>query len=88
MTIGVTIVGATGWVGRSLVGAVAAAPDLRLAGAVARGAAGQDVGSATGGDALGVTIVATLAEALRAPGEVVVDYTTPEAVKAHTLAAI
>ncbi|MBW0004710.1 MAG: 4-hydroxy-tetrahydrodipicolinate reductase [Hyphomicrobiales bacterium] len=88
MTIGVTIVGTTGWVGRSLVGAVAAAPDLRLAGAVARGAAGQDAGSATGGDALGVTIVATLAEVPSTPGEVVVDYTRPEAVKAHTLAAI
>lgn len=88
MTIGVTIVGATGWVGRALVGAVAAAPDLRLAAAVARGAAGQDAGVAGGGAAVGVKLVASLAEALETPSDVVVDYTKPEVVKDHTLAAI
>ncbi len=88
MTIAVTIVGATGWVGRALVSAVAAAPDLALAAAVARNAAGQDVGSATGGGALGVTIVATVEEALRTPCDVVVDYTKPAVVKGHTLIAI
>ncbi|HYG89676.1 MAG TPA: 4-hydroxy-tetrahydrodipicolinate reductase [Azospirillum sp.] len=88
MTISVTIVGATGWVGRALVPAVAAAPDLKLVAAVARNAAGQDAGTATGGAALGVTIAATLDEALRTPCDVVVDYTKPDVVKGHALAAI
>jgi len=88
MTIGVVIVGATGWTGSALVTAVASAPDLRLAGAVARKAAGQDAGTAIGGKRLGVTIVATLAEALKQPSDVVVDYTAPAAVKGHALEAI
>jgi len=88
MTISVTIVGATGWVGKALVPAVAAAPDLRLVGAVARGAAGQDAGTAVGGAALGVTVAATLDEALRTPCDVVVDYTKPHVVKGHALAAV
>ncbi len=88
MTLSVTLVGATGWVGRALVAAIAAAPDLRLAAAVARQAAGQDAGTAAGTAALGVTIAPTLEEALATPSDVVVDYTTPTAVKGHTLAAI
>ncbi|HEX7125684.1 MAG TPA: 4-hydroxy-tetrahydrodipicolinate reductase [Thermodesulfobacteriota bacterium] len=88
MTIAVTLGGATGWVGRELVRAVAEAPDLTLAAAVARGAAGQDVGVATGGSPLGVTVVPTLAEALATPSDVVVDYTRPDAVKGHVLAAV
>lgn len=88
MTIAVTLVGATGWVGRELVRAVAEAPDLRLVAAVARGAAGTDAGVAAGGSPLGVTIVPTLAEALATPSDVVVDYTRPDAVKGHVLAAV
>ncbi len=86
--IRVTLAGATGWVGRALIGAIAQSPDLRLVGAVARGAAGRDAGEAAGGKTLGVTIQASLAEALRTPSDVVVDYTKPDAVKAHLLAAI
>ena len=46
-----------------------------LAGAVARNAAGQDAGTAVGAPLLGLVVAATLAEALRAPSDVVVDYT-------------
>jgi 4-hydroxy-tetrahydrodipicolinate reductase len=88
MTIGVVIVGATGWVGRDLVRAVAAAPDLRLAAAVARGAAGRDVGEAVGVGPLGVAVRATLSEALASPSDVVVEYSAPAAAKGHVLAAI
>jgi len=88
MTIRVVIAGATGWTGSALVAAVAAAQDMTLAGAVARKAAGQDAGIAIGGQALGVAISATLADALRVPSDVVVDYTAPAIVKAHTLEAI
>lgn len=88
MTTRITLAGATGWVGRALVAAIAAADDLTLAGAVARNAAGRDAGEAAGGKALGVTISATLEEALRAPSDVVIDYTKPGAVKSHALAAL
>ena len=40
MTIRIVVAGATGWVGKALVPAVLAAPDLELAGAVSRAAAG------------------------------------------------
>ena len=88
MSIAVTIVGATGWVGRALVQAVVGAPDLRLAAAVARRAAGEDAGLAAGTEPTGIRLVASLAEALRTPSDVVVDYTKPDAVKAHVLAAV
>ncbi|HYD64918.1 4-hydroxy-tetrahydrodipicolinate reductase [Azospirillum sp.] len=88
MTINVTMVGCTGWVGRALVQAMAGAPDLTLAAAVARSAAGQDAGTAAGGAALGVTIAASLEEALRTPSDVVVDYTKPNVVKGHVLQAV
>lgn len=88
MTTRIVVAGATGWVGKALVAAIAGADDLALAGAVARGAAGQDAGVAAGVGPLGVKIVATLAEAQAAPSDVVVDYTKPHAVKGHALEAL
>jgi 4-hydroxy-tetrahydrodipicolinate reductase len=74
MTIRVVMSGATGWVGKALIPAIVAEPDMHLAGAVARGAAGWDAGSAIGIAPVGV--------------DVVVDYTKPGAVKEHALTAI
>ncbi|WP_342750264.1 hypothetical protein [Phreatobacter cathodiphilus] len=75
--IRIVVAGASGWVGRELVRAVAAAGDLSLVGAVARSAAGRDAGEVAGGPALGLAVSATLAEALAVPSDVVVDYTKP-----------
>jgi 4-hydroxy-tetrahydrodipicolinate reductase len=80
MSIRVVIVGATGWTGSALVKAIAASDDLVLAAAVARKAAGSVLA--------GVRVVPTLEEALGVPSDVVVDYTHPTAVKAHTLMAL
>ena len=88
MTLGVVVAGATGWVGRALVPAITGSADLSLAAAVARSAAGQDAGEAAGVAAVGVTIVATLEEALSVPSGVVVDYTLPGSVMGHTLMAL
>lgn len=88
MTTRIVVAGATGWTGKALVAAIAAADDLTLAGAVARNAAGQDAGSAAGIAPVGVPLVATLVEALAAPSDVVIDYTRADAVKAHALAAL
>jgi 4-hydroxy-tetrahydrodipicolinate reductase len=83
----VCIAGATGWTGRALVSGVLAAPDLALVSAVARSAAGRDLGEALGGDALGVPVHASVGEALDGV-DVLVDYTSATAVKANVLVAI
>jgi len=83
----VCIAGATGWTGRALVSGVLAAPDLTLMSAVARSAAGRDLGEALGGETLGVPVHATVAEALDGV-DVLVDYTSATAVKANAMAAI
>ncbi|WP_201831168.1 4-hydroxy-tetrahydrodipicolinate reductase [Microvirga zambiensis] len=88
MSIRITLAGSTGWVGKALVAAIAASHDLELAGAVSRSAAGRDAGEAAGLPHLGVPVSATLEEALKAPSDVVIDYTKPGAVKAHTLTAL
>ncbi len=86
--IAVVVAGATGWVGSALVPAILAAPDLQLVGAVARRHAGQDVGTALGRAAIGVTMAATVAEALSPSASVLVDFTSPLAVRGHIAAAL
>jgi 4-hydroxy-tetrahydrodipicolinate reductase len=86
--IRVVVAGVTGWVGRALVPAIVAAEGLSLAGAVARKAAGHDVGEALGLAPLGIAVAATLEEALHSRCDVVVDYTKPDAVMRHAMLAI
>jgi 4-hydroxy-tetrahydrodipicolinate reductase len=83
----VCIAGATGWTGSAVARGVLDAPDLVLASAVSRSAAGRDLGEVLGGDALGVPVHAGVREALDGI-DVLVDYTSPTAVRAHALAAI
>ena len=85
--INVCIAGATGWAGRALVTAVFAAEDMTLRSAVSRSVAGTDLGSALGGEALGIPVYATVAEALDGV-DVLIEYTSHETVKANTLTAI
>lgn len=81
MQLKLCLAGATGHVGQELAQAILAAPDLRLVSAVGRRAAGQRLGD--------VTLDATLTVALeRGPVDVVIDYTHPDAVKAHVREAI
>jgi 4-hydroxy-tetrahydrodipicolinate reductase len=87
MTTRVCVAGATGWTGRPVAEAVLAAEDLDLHSAVSRSAAGQDLGTAWGGDPNGVMVFERVDEALDGV-DVLVDYTSHEAVRANTLAAI
>lgn len=87
MTITVCIAGATGWTGRPIAEAVLAAEDLTLRSAVSRSAAGTDLGAAWGGEPIGVPVFASVADALDGV-DVLVDYTSDEAVRANTLAAV
>jgi 4-hydroxy-tetrahydrodipicolinate reductase len=85
--LSVCIAGATGWAGRALVQGVLDAPDLALRSAVARSAAGQDLGAALGGDPLGVQVHETADDALDGV-DVLIDYTSVTVVKRNALAAI
>ena len=84
----VCLAGATGWVGRGLAPAIASAHDLELVGAVARGGAGKPLSELIGDPHLTVRVSESVEEALTVPCDVLVDYTSPGAVRAHTLAAI
>lgn len=86
--IRVCVAGATGWVGRGLCPAIAAAPDMELTGAVARSAAGRSLGELLGGPRLPLRVAATVEEALAAGADVLVDYTSAHAVRAHVEAAV
>jgi 4-hydroxy-tetrahydrodipicolinate reductase len=85
--ISVCIAGATGWTGRALVPAVLKASNLDLVAAVARSAAGRDLGEALGGEALGVRVYGVVRDALEGV-DVLVDYTSATAAKGNAMAAI
>jgi 4-hydroxy-tetrahydrodipicolinate reductase len=85
--INVGVAGATGWTGSAISEAVIAADDLSLVSAVARSAAGRDIGEVLGSGPVGVIVRPGLADALDGV-DVLVDYTAPDAVKPHALAAI
>lgn len=90
MAIRVCVAGATGWAGAAVTRHILAStqPDFALAGAVARQRAGSDIGAALGLPPAGVRIAHTVEDALQAPTDVLIDYTRPDAVKAHVLAAL
>lgn len=85
--INVCVAGATGWTGKAVAEAILASDDLTLTSAVARSAAGSDLGSAWGGEPNGVPVFATVEEALDGV-DVLVDYTAHDAVLGHTLSAV
>jgi 4-hydroxy-tetrahydrodipicolinate reductase len=90
MAIRVCVAGATGWAGSAVTRQLLASTDtdLALAGAVARKQAGSDIGEVLGLPAAGIPIARTVEEALQNPADVLVDYTRPDSVMAHTLAAL
>ena len=88
MTINVCIAGATGWVGADLVRAVHAAEDLQLCGAIARSCAGRPLGTVLDIPGLELEVCTTAREALARPCDVFVEFSKPEAAKAHVLQAL
>jgi 4-hydroxy-tetrahydrodipicolinate reductase len=88
MPIRTIVAGATGWTGSAVVKALVRDDAFALVGAVARSAAGQDIGEALGVKTAGVPISASLEGALATPCDVLIDYTQPGVVKGHVLAAI
>ena len=88
MKLKVCIAGATGWVGRPLCLAVSDAGDLSLVGAVSRTYKGRNLRDVFGGSNLDLTVSGSVAEALDARTDVLVDYTKAEVVKANVMTAI
>jgi 4-hydroxy-tetrahydrodipicolinate reductase len=88
MTIRVCVAGATGWTGSAVTRAIIASSEFQLTGAIARRQAGKDIGEVLGQGRANVNIAASLEEALAAPTDVLIDYTGPEVVKGHILAAL
>lgn len=88
MKLRVCIAGATGWVGKPLCLAVSGADDLSLVGAISRAQAGRNLKDVFGDTRLDLTVSASVAEALDAPTDVLVDYTKADAVKDNVLTAI
>src|SRR5262249_38461471 len=86
--IRVCVAGATGWTGSVVTRQILASDDFTLTGAVARQQAGQDIGAALGLAPAGGVIKSTVEGALQAPTDVLIDFTRPDAVKAHALAAL
>lgn len=77
----VCMAGATGWTGAAIAQAVAEAKDMALVSTVSRRKAG--------GEVLGAPCFASVEEALAGPDfDVLIDYTAPEAIMDHTLAAV
>jgi 4-hydroxy-tetrahydrodipicolinate reductase len=85
--IRVCVAGATGWTGSTVASAVVDADDLTLRSAVARSAAGSDLGRAWGKADNGVPVFGTVAEALDGC-DVLVDYTSYASIREHTLIAV
>ena len=73
--INLAIAGATGWTGSAIVDGALAAPDITLKRALARSAAGQDLGTALGREPLGVPVVGELDAALEGV-DVLVEFTS------------
>lgn len=87
MTVAICVAGATGWTGRAVAEGVLGAEDLSLVSAVSRSASGEDLGRAWGGDPNDVPVFGAVDEAL-AGVDVLIDFTSHDAVLAHALAAI
>jgi 4-hydroxy-tetrahydrodipicolinate reductase len=85
--ISLAIAGATGWTGSAIAAAALAAPDITLKSAIARRAAGQDLGTALGREPLGITVHGDAAGALDGV-DVLVEFTSHEHAKALALTAI
>jgi 4-hydroxy-tetrahydrodipicolinate reductase len=88
MAIRVCVAGVSGWTGSEVARAILASDEFQLTGAVARRAAGRDVGDVLGVSSPELTVAATLAEALARPAEVLVDFTSPTSVRGHILEAL
>jgi 4-hydroxy-tetrahydrodipicolinate reductase len=86
-TINLAIAGATGWTGSAIADGALAHPAITLRSAIARGAAGRDLGTALGRDPLGIPVYGSVEESLDGI-DVLVEFTSHTHAKQIALAAI
>ena len=86
--IKVCMSGASGWVGKAMVPAIMESDDMELVGAVSRKYAGKPLSDVTGNLSHRLTISGSVGEALRTKTDVLIDYTSPEAVLDNILYAV
>lgn len=84
----ILLAGATGKTGRALIDEILNSPDLELAAATSRKAAGKDLGEALGKPALKIKVTASVAEALHTPSDILIDYTSHAVAKDNVLKAL
>ena len=84
----VCLAGATGWAGSALARGIAQTDDIELVAAVSRTHAGRVLGEVLDEPRLACPVYATAEEALAHPCDVFVEFTQPEAAKAHSMAAL
>jgi len=89
MTIKVAVIGASGRMGKEVIKMVASDSDLQLVAAVSPSNAGIDAGELVGIKPLGVSVVASLEDAINsAQADVMVDFTVPHLAYAHAKRSI
>ena len=88
MRLKVCVAGATGWVGKPLCRVVSEADDLSLVGAVSRTHKGRNLKDIISDSKLDLVVSGSVAEALGAPTDVLVDYTKADVVKSNVMTAI
>jgi len=87
VTLRVCVAGATGWTGRAVAEAVLHREHFQLVSAVSRSQAGNDLGTAWGTSPNDVPVFGETADALKGV-DVLIDYTSHDTVRHHTLTAI
>ena len=80
--------GISGWVGREMVPAIINAGDMELVGGVSRKFAGKQLSEITGDQRDTLLVSGSVQEALKAKTDVMIDYTSADAVKSNILAAV
>jgi 4-hydroxy-tetrahydrodipicolinate reductase len=84
----VCLAGATGWAGSALARGIAQTDDIELVAAVSRTHAGRVLGEVLDEPRLACPVYATAEDALAHRCDVFVEFTQPDAAKAHSLAAL
>jgi 4-hydroxy-tetrahydrodipicolinate reductase len=86
--IRICVAGATGWAGSALSQGIFDADDMELVAAISRSNAGKTLDEAIGVEGLTAPIFGTVEEALITNPDVFVEFTKPDAAKAHVLSAL
>lgn len=86
--IKVCMSGVSGWVGRAMAPAILAADDMELVGAVSRSYAGKRLSEITGEADHQLVVSGSVEEALKVHTDVMIDYTSAEAVKSNIVTAL